>query len=116
MRTLVLTIAGSALALAGCTASATSEAVNVNSSDTTCDVAPTSAPAGSVVFSIENSGTQTTEFYVYGEGDKVMAELEDITVGQKRVMVANLSAGTYRATCKPGMVGEGISTEFTVTN
>ncbi|MDH6676173.1 iron uptake system component EfeO [Rhodococcus sp. LBL1] len=106
------------LALAACTSksSAESEAITVTANDTTCDVSANSGETGNTTFSITNNGSKVTEFYVYGEGDRVMGEVENVGPGLTRQLIVNLAeAGTYHTACKPGMVGDGIRTEFTVT-
>ena len=58
---------------------------------------------------ITNNGTKATEFYVYGEGQRVVGEVENISPGLQRKLVVNLTEpGTYHTACKPGMVGDGI--------
>lgn len=113
---LAITAGVGLLVLAGCTGSS-SEAtpVSVVSGENSCDVNPTSATAGTVVFSIQNTGAEPTEFYVYGEGDTIAAELEDIGPGAARDLVAQLQPGTYTTACKPGMTGDGIRGSFTVS-
>ena len=44
-----------------------------------------------------------------------MAEVENIAPGLTRELLAELPAGTYEAVCKPGMIGDGIRQELTVT-
>ncbi len=64
---------------------------------------------------ITNNGTKVTEFYVYGEGDRVLGEVENISPGLQRKLVVQLSEpGTYKTACKPGMVGDGIRADFIV--
>jgi iron uptake system component EfeO len=89
--------------------------IEVKATDTECAVAPTQAPAGTVTFKITNNGTAVTEFYVYGEGDKVLGEVENIAPGLSREFRVDLAAGTYETACKPGMTGNGIRGAFTVT-
>ncbi len=109
-----------ALALAGCggqaasTSSASGEPVRVSAGDTSCDVSRTSLPAGSTLFRIENTGSQVTEVYLYGEGDKIVAEKENIGPGISYDLTAQISAGSYDVVCKPGMTGDGIRTPITV--
>ena len=60
-------------------------------------------------FVITNNGTKVTEFYVYGEGERVMGEVENISPGLQRKLIVQLAEpGTYQTACKPGMVGDGI--------
>ncbi|MFC4605514.1 iron uptake system protein EfeO [Rhodococcus kronopolitis] len=105
------------LALAACTAKAGSaDAVTVTATDTACEISADSAETGNTTFEITNNGSKVTEFYVYGEGDRVMGEVENVGPGLTRKLIVNLaSAGTFHTACKPGMVGEGIRAEFTVT-
>ena len=88
----------------------------VKAADAACDVSATSAPAGKISFSINNSGTKTTEFYLYGVGDRIMGEVENIGPGLTRQLIVEVpDGGTYTTACKPGMVGDGIRAPFTVT-
>lgn len=104
--------------LAGCTSSGaggTTTPVAVTSSDTFCDVAPTTATAGTIVFSVQNTGSKATEFYLYATDGSVVGEVEDIGPGVARDLVLEVQAGTYETACKPGMTGDGIRSQFTVT-
>ena len=94
---------------------AAAAAVAVTASDDACDVATGELPAGTHQFQVTNSGNQVTEFYVYAEGDRVMGEVENIAPGLTRELLVELPAGDYEATCKPGMVGDGIRNALTVT-
>ena len=90
--------------------------ITVTSSDDACELSATEAPAGPVTFEVENTGSDVTEFYVYGENDRVLSEVENIAPGLTREMTVELTeAGTYTTACKPGMVGDGIRAEFTIT-
>jgi iron uptake system component EfeO len=90
--------------------------VKVEASDTACNVSAATAGAGNVTFEITNKGTKVTEFYLYAEGDRIMGEVENIAPGlNRRLIVEVADAGKYQATCKPGMVGDGIRNDFTVT-
>lgn len=88
--------------------------ITVKASDTTCEVAKSNLEAGTHVFTISNSGSKVTEFYVYAAGDRVMGEVENITPGLSRELRVELPAGTYQTACKPGMVGTGIRNALTV--
>jgi len=116
------------LSLAGCTAkestnsSATSgdksapAEITVNASDTGCELSGTAGATGANTFNITNNGNKVTEFYVYGEGERVMGEVENISPGLSRKLIVQLTEpGTYQTACKPGMVGDGIRGDFTVT-
>jgi iron uptake system component EfeO len=119
----VVSAAVTAVALAGCTSTAPQQVapgepgpISVKAADAACDVSATSAPAGKISFSINNSGTKTTEFYLYGVGDRIMGEVENIGPGLTRQLIVEVpDGGTYTTACKPGMVGDGIRVPFTVT-
>jgi iron uptake system component EfeO len=92
------------------------DAIVVNASDTSCELSGSEAGTGPSTFVVTNNGTKVTEFYVYGEGERVMGEVENISPGLERKLVVQLSEpGTYQAACKPGMVGDGMRSEFKVT-
>ncbi|MBP0453232.1 peptidase M75 family protein [Kitasatospora sp. RG8] len=115
----LLTLAVATAALAGCSQKkddkASADAVKVNATDTACEVSRTSFPAGHVVIDIANKGSKTTEVYVYGDGDKIITERENIGPGTKATINAEIKAGSYEVACKPGMVGDGIRQKITVT-
>ena len=90
--------------------------ITVTASDTACELSGTEAPTGSSTFVITNNGNKVTEFYVYGEGERVMGEVENISPGLQRKLIVQLGEpGTYQTACKPGMVGDGMRADFTVT-
>ena len=116
----------SVLGLAACTdkadtsASSTGAAAGgpilVNATDTACELSTRTATAGTVTFEVSNAGTKVNEFYVYGEGDRIISEVENITPGLKRELKMEITEpGTFTTACKPGMVGDGIRAPFTVT-
>lgn len=120
-RRLAATTAALALigALAACSSDTQTSAavtVNVQSGDTACDLSATTAVAGDVVFEVQNTGSKTTEFYLYeADGTTVVGEVENIGPGLTRDLITDLAAGSYVTACKPGMAGEGIRGDFTVT-
>jgi iron uptake system component EfeO len=125
-RTPLAVVAGAAVlvTLAACdsqgsTGNETSTAggpIKVEASDTACTVSANTAPAGNVTFEITNKGTKVTEFYLYAEGDRIVGELENIAPGLNRRMIVEASdAGKYQTACKPGMAGNGIRGDFTIT-
>jgi iron uptake system component EfeO len=118
-RLLVLPVlALTALATAACGGGSDDAAVAnipVAAADGACEVGTTELPAGTHTFAITNTGSKVTEFYVYADGDRVMGEIENIPPGLSRDLLVELPAGEYEATCKPGMVGEGIRKALTVT-
>ncbi|WP_457185211.1 iron uptake system protein EfeO [Nocardioides sp. P5_E3] len=91
-------------------------ALTVDSSADSCTLSATEAPAGALTFDVTNSGDQVTEFYLLGDdGLRIVAEVENIGPSISRALTVNAPAGTYVTACKPGMAGEGIRGEFTVT-
>ncbi|RTL63090.1 MAG: peptidase M75 family protein [Pseudonocardiaceae bacterium] len=121
----VLAAAAAAAVLAGCTSTAPSEAevaggqggpIKVSAADSSCDVAAKEAPAGKISFTVTNTGSKVTEFYLYATGDRIMGEVENIGPGLTRDLIVEVpEGGTYTTACKPGMVGDGIRAAFTVT-
>ncbi len=110
-------------ALASCTDNTTSTAtksdsrtISVTSTDTSCKLSADKAPSGNLVYKVKNSGDKVTEFYLYGDdGLRIVGEVENVGPGLSRDLVINVPAGRYVPACKPGMVGKGIRTDFTVT-
>jgi iron uptake system component EfeO len=90
-------------------------AIPVAASDDACDVEAAELEAGTHEFSVTNGGSKVTEFYVYAEGDRVMAEVENIAPGLSRDLLVELPAGEYETACKPGMIGDGIRNPLTVS-
>ncbi|TCO22159.1 iron uptake system component EfeO [Kribbella steppae] len=118
------TVIGAVLGLAtltGCadeTPAATDDGtgpVAVKASDSECDLSRRDVKSGTSTFTVTNGGSKVTEFYVYAEGDRVMGEVENIGPGLKRDLIVELPTGKYQAVCKPGMVGNGIRGDLTVT-
>ena len=116
-------IAAVALSLSGCAASTpentdptgTAGSITVTASDTACELSATTAKVGSVTFGIVNTGTKVNEFYIY-EGERIVSEVENIAPGLKRELKVDFTEpGTYTTACKPGMTGDGIRADFTVT-
>jgi iron uptake system component EfeO len=117
---LVLAPAGAMLLLAGCEAKVkpgqASGDIAVTATDDSCQLTANSANTGNVVFKVTNKGTKVTEFYVYGVGDRVIGEVENIGPGVTRTLIAPLSEpGSYQTSCRPGMIGSGIRKPFTVS-
>ena len=91
-------------------------ALSVESTDSECNVSAAEAPAGTLTFDVTNTGSQVTEFYLLGEdGLRIVAEVENIGPNLNRELTVNAPAGAYFTACKPGMKGEGIRADFTVT-
>ncbi|GAA4681409.1 iron uptake system protein EfeO [Nocardioides nanhaiensis] len=89
--------------------------LTVESSDDACEVSAAEAPAGVLTFDVTNTGSQVTEFYLLDDdGLGIVAEIENVGPGATAKLTVNAAAGTYRTACKPGMVGDGIQSDFTV--
>ena len=99
----------------GAATAASGDAVLVGAGDTSCTVSTAELPAGSHVFHIENTGSQVTEVYLYDDGNRIVAEKEDIGPGLSYELTAQISAGSYEVLCRPGMTGDGVRTRLTVT-
>ncbi|MBA2560450.1 MAG: cupredoxin domain-containing protein [Propionibacteriales bacterium] len=99
-------------------ATSTAQTYTVKAGDKSCDVEQTTFAPGPITFSVDNTASDVTEVYVYGKsGDsftEVIEEAEDIGPGTSRDLTVDLDAGSYRLTCKPGMVGSGISVPIVV--
>lgn len=107
------------LAVTGCTDNTASNSadgtVRVSSTESECTLSTTEVKAGKNTFSVTNDGSQVTEFYVLAEdGLRILSEVENIGPGITRDLTVNLAEGTYKTSCKPGMVGDGIIGDLTV--
>ena len=92
-------------------------AIEVDSSADACKLSATEAPSGKLTFTVRNTGSEVTEFYLLAEdGMRIVSEVENIGPGLTRDLVLAAPAGSYVTACKPGLVGEGIRGEFTVTD
>lgn len=90
--------------------------ISVSSTKDACDLSATEAPAGKLTFSVTNDGSEVTEFYLLDEdGQSIVGEVENIGPNLTRELVVSAAAGSYVTACKPGMSGEGIRADFTVT-
>ncbi len=67
--------------------------ITVKATDNSCDISATTAPAGTLNFSVANTGTKVTEFYVYGTGDRIMGEVENIGPGLTRELIVEVADG-----------------------
>ncbi len=91
------------------------DAIQVTASDTACKVSDTEFPAGHVKLAVKNTGSKATEVYVYGTGDRIVTERENIGPGTSATITAQVKPGTYEIACKPGMKGHGIRQQVTAT-
>ncbi|WP_243057126.1 iron uptake system protein EfeO [Nocardioides sp. SR21] len=91
--------------------------VAVSSTDDGCELSAVEAPSGTLTFDVTNDGSQITEFYLLDEdGLRIVGEVENIGPDLSRKLVVDAAAGTYLTACKPGMKGDGIRADFTVTD
>jgi iron uptake system component EfeO len=109
-----------ALTLTGCVPNAmagSAAALTVDITDDTCAVSAATVAAGTVTFTITNSGTDVNEFYVLADDKlRIVGEKENVTPGSTVSYVAQLDPGTYYTGCKFQLIGAvtGIA-ELTVT-
>lgn len=111
-------------ALAACTQNTTADTasedrrtVTVSSTDDGCELSSTEAPSGKLTFDVTNDGSKVTEFYLYTENaERIVGEVENIGPNLTRQLVVSAPPGTYVTACKPGMKGDGIRADFTVTD
>ena len=100
----------------GSGANAAPAQITVEASDNECTLSGTEGATGANTFVITNNGSKVTEFYVYDEGERVMGEVENISPGLERKLIVQLTQpGTYTTACKPGMIGDGIRGDYSVT-
>ncbi len=107
------------LLLAACTDKASSDAegtIAVTSTDKSCELATSETSTGNVDFTVNNNGDKVTEFYVYGNNNRVLGEVENIGPGLTgKLTVEIIDPATYQVACKPGMVGDGIRKDLVVS-
>ena len=107
-----------ALVLTGCVPNnATGSALTVTMTDDTCAVSANTAIAGSITFTVTNSGSDVNEFEILADDKlRILGEKENITPGQTIDYVAQLEPGNYFTACKFQHVGAPIGlAKFTVT-
>ena len=98
-------------------ASANPRALTVRATDTECQLSAVTAPSGNLTFSVTNSGSTVTEFYLLADdGLRIIGEVENIGPGLSRDLVLRAGPGEYFTACKPGMAGDGIRSGFSVTS
>jgi uncharacterized cupredoxin-like copper-binding protein len=113
-RSIAVSLAALALAAVACSSSS-GEGFEVISNNTECIPERTAFDAGELTFRVKNEGSQPTELYVFGEGDKVISEVENVGPGTSRALTVNLASGSYELGCKPGQTGDGIRAPITVS-
>lgn len=127
---LTVAVASAALLLGACTDNTKESApgaggggkakatkVEVEDTGSACNLSTTTAPSGNVVFSVKNSGSDVTEFYLLAsDGKAIIGEVENIGPGLSRDLVVRVEPGKYVTACIPGMTGDGHRGDFTVTD
>ncbi|MDQ6910958.1 MAG: cupredoxin domain-containing protein [Actinomycetota bacterium] len=88
----------------------------ITATDSECRVGKTNLTTGKNTFVVVNKGDKVTEVYIYGAGDKVVTEKENIGPGTTVRVTASLPAGVYEVACKPGQRGSGIRQSITVAD
>ena len=125
LRSLTAACAILALPLAGCgifesndkSDKAGAGTISVTSSNDACELSSTKAGSGTLNFKVKNTGSKVTEFYLYREnGTSIVGEVENIGPGLTRELTVTAAPGKYVTACKPGMEGDGIRGDFTVTD
>jgi iron uptake system component EfeO len=118
-----LTLLGIVAVAASCTSNDTGNsgggggALTVKSTSKACEISASKAPSGNLVFKVTNDGSEVTEFYLLADdGLRIVGEVENIGPGLTRNLVVQAGPGSYFTACKPGMVGDGIRSPFTVTD
>lgn len=99
----------------GAAAGGSAGAIKVTATDTSCAVGAKNAPAGAVTFRVTNKGSQVNELEIIAPDGKLVSERENIGPGTGVEVTVQLTAGTYKILCSPGMTGKGPSQPLTVT-
>ncbi|MFT4123151.1 MAG: peptidase M75 family protein [Microbacteriaceae bacterium] len=116
--------AATTLTLSGCvannpeaSASGSAAALTVAIDDDSCQVSAATATAGTLTFSITNSGTDVNEFEILADDQlRIVGEKENIAPNQSVDYTVALNAGSYYTACKFQQVGDPVGlAEFTIT-
>jgi len=111
---IALALTGSALLATGCGSSedppANAKKLSFELTDDGCLPSSAKAPAGGVVFEVENTGTsKVTEFEVL-DGEEIVGEKEDLTDGLSGEFDLDLDPGKYTIYCPGGTTERGTLT------
>ncbi|MFN8015939.1 MAG: iron uptake transporter permease EfeU [Acidimicrobiia bacterium] len=105
----------SVIALSACSSEKKAEStLEVTSNKNSCTYVKGDAKAGNVELKVSNKDSKVTEVYVL-KNNKIVDEIEDIPSGQTRSAVITFEEGKYTIKCKPGMKGDGITTDVEIT-
>ena len=104
-----------ALAVAGCGSSgedapAGARKMSFTLTDAGCDPHDAEAPAGPIVFEVENQGTSKVSEFEVLDGDKILAEKENLAEGLSGSFSLDLEAGKYTLYCPGGSDERGTLT------
>jgi iron uptake system component EfeO len=89
--------------------------IAVTATDGSCEVGNKNLAAGSSTFKVTNHGSQATELEILKADGKIVSERENIGPGTGAELTVQLSAGTYKVLCSPGMTGKGPTQDITVS-
>ncbi len=124
-RTTALALAGAAtVGLAACSQAAPARpsgdvppgTVTVVSTGDGCEVSATTAPSGTLSFSVRNDGEEATGFALLAEDRlRVVGEVEDLGPGLTRDLVLTAAPGTYWTACTSATTGGVVRAPFAVS-
>jgi len=103
------------LAFSACSVGSADSSAAVTGTDDACNLDVEELAAGKIDFDFTNESDDVSELYVLRENGDVVAEVENVTTGTTRTLTVDLVAGDYQVRCKPGQIGDGIASSFTVT-
>jgi len=78
--------------------------------DAGCEPNSAKAPAGPIVFEVENAGTSKVSEFEVLDGDKVLGEAENLSAGLSRTFSLTLEQGEYTLYCPGGSEERGTLT------
>ena len=110
-----LTTATMAVGFASGAHAAKATVVKVEINDDGCP-AKLTTKAGANTFKVSNTGSGNVSEFEVLSGSRIIGEVENIGPSLSRELVVTVAPGTYVTACKPGMKGDGIRAEFTVTD
>ena len=92
--------------------------ITVTAADDACDVSADDGARGQrSTFTVSNSGTKVTEFYLYAaDGTRIVGEVENIGPGLSRELIVEAGPGSYsRPRASPAWSATASARTFTVT-
>lgn len=85
----------------GCQGQSGEQTVEIQSTESTCQVVPGAIKAGHVLITATHQGVLTADVRLSGSDGAVLAEVGDVDERVTQVFTGNLRAGTYTVTCVP---------------